>query len=303
MKELSLFSGRANLPLSEAIASTLGHHLGKCSLEDFPDDEIYVRIQEDVQGNDVFLIQPTSKPVAPRLLELMLLADSCRRAGAGRLTAVIPYYGYARQDRRELEGETVAARLVADMLKTRFDQVIAVDLHNAAIEGFLDIPLEHVSAVSLLAQSLRPAMSNDHVVVAPDLGAVKLAQKYADFLGLPVVYAHKTRMSGGKTRVHRIIGEVEGRSPVIVDDMISTGATMISVMGELLKRACSPHMVLAATHGLFVGDALERLSAFPVEKIWVTDTVLPVRANPSSLLRVASVKDLIAEAVRRLHRA
>jgi ribose-phosphate pyrophosphokinase len=270
-------------------------------LEDFPDDEIYVRIQEEIHGDDVFLIQPTSAPVALHLLELMLLADACRRGGAARLTAVIPYYGYARQDRRVLAGETVAARVIADILRTGFDRVIAVDLHTAAIEGFFDIPLEHVSAVPLLAEALRPWVSREHVVVAPDLGAVKLAQRYADLLDLPVVYAHKVRMGGRKTRVHRIIGEVKGRAPLIVDDMISTGATMISTMAELLNRECSPHVTLAASHGLFVEEALERFSSFPVEGIWITDSVVPVKTNSSIPLHVAGIKDLIAEVITRLH--
>ena len=184
MEKLSVFAGRANRPFAEALALTLGTRLGQCSLEDFPDDEVYVRILEDIHGDDVFLIQSTSAPVALHLLELMFLADACRRGGAARLTAVIPYYGYARQDRRALAGETVAARVVVDILRTGFDRVIAVDLHNAAIEGFFDIPLEHVSAVPLLAEALRPSISNQYVVVAPDLGAVKLAQKYADLLDI-----------------------------------------------------------------------------------------------------------------------
>jgi ribose-phosphate pyrophosphokinase len=231
----------------------------------------------------------------------MLLADACRRGGAARLTAVIPYYGYARQDRRVLAGETVAARVIANILRTGFDRVIAVDLHTAAIEGFFDIPLEHVSAVPLLAEALRPSVSREHVVVAPDLGAVKLAQKYADLLDLPVVYAHKVRMSDRKTRVHRIIGEVKGRSPLIVDDMISTGATMISTMAELLNRGCSPRVTLAASHGLFVEEALQRFSSFPVEGIWVTDSVMPVKPHSSIPLHVAGIKDLIAEVILRLH--
>jgi ribose-phosphate pyrophosphokinase len=301
MAKLTLFSGTANLPLAEAVASTLGTALGECSTERFPDDEIRITIHTYIQGHDVFLVQPTCPPVAADFLELMFLADACQRAGAARLTAVIPYYGYARQDRRERPGEAVAARLIADTLCTRFDRVIAVDLHNPAIEGFFDIPVVHLSAVPLLADALRSLSSRDHVVVAPDLGAVKLAQKYADLLGLPVAYAHKVRLNGRKTEVHQIIGEVQGRSPIVVDDMISTGGTMISTVEELLKRGCSPRLTLVASHSLFVEKALERLSAFPIERVLVTDSVPQVRPHPSLSIQIISLKNLLAEAIQRLH--
>jgi ribose-phosphate pyrophosphokinase len=261
-----------------------------------------VRIYKDIRGHDVFLVQPTSPPVAVHFLELMLLADACRRAGAGRLTAVIPYLGYARQDRREEQGETVAARLFADMLQTRIDRLIAVDLHNPTIEGFFNVPVEHLSAVPLLAHALRRSVSEDHIVVAPDLGAVRLAQRYADLLNLPVVYIHKIRVSGRKTRVHRVIGEVQGRSPIVVDDMISTGGTMISTIQELLERGCAPQITLVASHGLFVEKALERFSGFSVKKIFVTDSVSLIKVPASPPIHIASLKDLLAGAIRGLHR-
>jgi ribose-phosphate pyrophosphokinase len=301
MAKWTLFSGTANLPLAEAIASTLSIPLGECSTEHFPDDEIRVTVHTDIQGHDVFLVQPTCPPVAAHFLELMFLADACQRAGASRLTALIPYYGYARQDRRERQGEAVAARLIADTLCTRFDRVVAVDLHNPAIEGFFDIPVVSLSAVPLLADALRSLSSGDHVVVAPDLGAVKVAQKYADLLGLPVAYAHKVRLSGRKTEVHQIVGEVRGRWPIVVDDMMSTGGTMISTMEELLRRGCSPRLTLVASHGLFVENALERLSAFPVESIFVTDSVPQVRTHPALSIQIISLKNVLAQAIDRLH--
>jgi ribose-phosphate pyrophosphokinase len=300
MARWTLFSGTANLPLAQAVASTLGTALGECSIEPFPDDEIRVTVHKDIQGHDVYLVQPTCPPVAAHLLELMFLADACQRAGASRLTAVIPYYGYARQDRRERQGEAVAARLIADALSIRFDRVIAVDLHSPAIEGFFGIPVVHLSAVPLLADSLRSFLSDDQVVTAPDLGAVKVAQKYADLLGLPVAYAHKVRLSGRKTEVRQIIGDVRGRSPIVVDDMISTGGTMISTIEELLKRGCSHRFTLVASHGLFVENALERLSAYPVERVLVTDSVPRPGAPASPSVQIISLKDLIAEAIRRL---
>ena len=197
MMKLHLFSGRANLPLAETIASGLGIDLGECTVENFPDGEYQVRVLEDTKGGDVYVIQPTAPPVADHLLELMLMADACRRAGAARITGVIPYFGYARQDRREAEGEPVGARLMADLLSARLDRVVSVDLHNAAIEGFFSLPLKHVSAVPRLGEALQRFRDEKSVVVAPDLGRrTELVQRYAELLDVPAAYIHKERISG-----------------------------------------------------------------------------------------------------------
>jgi len=297
---LQLFGGRANPPLAEAVASGLGIDLGECSVEIFPDDEYLVEVREDTRGRDVYLIQSSSPPVADHLLELLLMADACRRGGAARVTGIVPYFGYARQDRRVVEGEPVGARLLADLLCVRLDRVVGLDLHNAAIEGFFSIPFEHVSAVNELAKALRILTGEKRVVVAPDLGAAKLAQRYAELIDVPVAYVHKERISGSEVAARRLVGEVTGRSPILVDDMISTGGTMVSAMETVLEAGCRPDIVLAATHGLFVGNALDRLAPFPIREIFVTDSVLRPEKRPLPVHTV-SVGPLLAETVRRLH--
>ncbi len=209
-----LFAGSANRPLAEAVAARLGLGLGRCDLARFPDGELHVIVHDSVRGHDVYLLQPTSPPAEAHLLELLLLADACRRAGAPRLTAVIPYFGYARQDRRASGREPVAARLVADLLRASgLERVVAVDLHTTTLEGVFSLALEHLSAVPLLVEAVRPWVATNGVVVAPDLGAVKLAERYARPLGLPVAVVHKTRLSGEEVTVRRLTGEVQGRVP------------------------------------------------------------------------------------------
>jgi ribose-phosphate pyrophosphokinase len=295
-----LFTGRGNPELATAVAEALGIELGASMVENFPDDELRVEIREEVQGRDVFLLQPTGPPVAAHLLELLLLADGCRKSGAARLTAIIPYYGYARQDRRSRRGEPVAARLLADLLSTRFDRMLLLDLHNPAIESFFPVQVEQLSAVPLLAEALRPAVSTDHILVAPDLGAVKLAQQYADRLQLPLAYIHKDRQSGTEVAVRNVIGEVAGRMPIIVDDMISTGGTIVAAIRILLEKGCRPMVTLAASHALLVGDAINRLAALPVQRLVTTDS-LPQRKQPPFAMEIVSLGELLAATIRRLN--
>lgn len=297
-----IFAGSANLPLAEAIADELDLRLGKRSLQRFPDGELQVEIQESVRGHDVYLIQPTSPPAEGHLWELFFLADACRRAGAARLTAVMPYFGYARQDRRASGRESIPARLVADLIKaSERHRVVAVDLHSAAIESCFSVPLEHLSAVPALRTAVRPWVSANHVIVAPDLGAVKLAERYAAQLHLPVAIVHKTRLSGEDVRVRAITGEVSGRAPVLVDDMISTGGTIAAASQALLAAGCSPEITVVASHALFVGPATERLRALPLRQVIVTDTV-SAPLNLPLPFEAVSVRRLLAEAIERLYR-
>lgn len=299
--DLTLFSGSANLPLAEAIAGKLGVRLGRRGLQRFPDGELHVALEDHVRGHDVYLIQPTSPPVDGHLIELCLLADACRRAGAAHLTAVVPYLGYARQDRRARGGEPVGARVIADLIAAAgVGRVVAVDLHSAALEGFFGIPLEHLTAVPLLADAVRASVGEHAVVVAPDLGAVKLAERYARALDQPVVTVHKVRVSGAEVSVRGVVGEVRGRAPLIVDDMISTGGTIEAAVGSLLAAGCAPEITVVATHALLVGPAIDRLRALPVRRFVITDSV----AVPPDLplpLEVAALGPLLAEAVGALH--
>ena len=300
--ELTIFAGSANLPLAEALAAKLDLPMGKRELHRFPDGEVHVEIQESVRGHDVYLVQPTNFPAERHLLELLLLADATRRAGAARLTAIIPYFGYARQDRRASGREAVAARLVAELLGSGglLGRVVAVDVHTGAIEGFFRIPLEHLSAVPMLVESVGIYVDPDSVVVAPDLGAAKLAERYAKPLGLPVAMVHKRRISGSEVSAWGVTGDVRDRKPIIVDDMISTGGTLEAAIGRLLEEGCEPEITVVASHGLFVGAASERLSAASVRHFVVTDSVRP----PDGLslpLEVISMAPLLAKAVDCLH--
>jgi len=302
MMELTLISGMANLPLAEAIAAQLGLPLGRRVLQRFPDGELHIEIEESVRGHDVYLLQSTSPPADAHLFELLLLADACRRAGAARLTAVIPYFGYARQDRRASGREPVAARLVADLLKTAgLHRVVAVDLHTSAVEGFFPMPIEHVSAIPLLADAIRSDLPANAVIVAPDLGAVKLAERYASLLQMPLAFVQKSRLSGEEVRVDRVVGDVQGRVPVMVDDMISTGGTIVAAFQALQEAgAASAPLIVVASHGLFVGLVLARMRWLPLQRIVVTDSVSS-SLTPEFPLQRQSLRTLVADVIRRLH--
>jgi ribose-phosphate pyrophosphokinase len=300
--DFAVFSGSAHPALAEAVATALGVAQGKREIERFPDGECQVRILQSVRGYDLYLIQPTGPPVEANLLELLLLADACRRAGARRLTAVIPYFGYARQDRRTSGSEPVAARLVADLIEAgRLDRVVSIDLHNASLEGFFSLPLEHLTAVPPLAEALgRLTLAGKGVVVAPDVGAAKLADRYGRLLDMPVAIVHKTRISGREVATRGVTGDVEGRQPLIVDDMISTGGTIEAAAKALAAAGSLPVTAVAVTHGLFVGDAGQRLAALGARRFLMTDSVAPP-AGLSLPVEVVSVAPLLARAIQHLH--
>lgn len=300
--DLKLFAGSANPRLAEAVARGLGTPLGACAHERFPDGELQLEIKESVRGDDVYLIQPTCPPVADHLLELLLLADACRRAGAGVLTAVVPYYGYARQDRRAKGREPIGARLIADLVEASgIKRIILVDLHTPAAEAFFSLPVEHLSAVHLLATTVRPSISTDAIVVAPDLGAVRLAEAYAGLLGLPQATVHKIRQGPEAVQAREIVGDVRDRAPLIVDDMISTGHTIAVAVRALLAAGCKPDVTVVVTHGLFVGPIERVLRDLPIGRVVTTDSV-PPRVDLPLPIEVATVAPLLVEAIRRLHR-
>jgi ribose-phosphate pyrophosphokinase len=294
-----LFTGSANRPLGERLSQELGVRLGQCALERFPDGEVHVEVQEEVRERNVWLLQSTEAPVGENLLELLLLADACWRAGARRMTAVVPYFGYARQDRRTRPGEALGGRLLAELVsRARFERLVAVDLHNPALEGCFGMPLEHVSAVPALVEALRP-YAQGAVVVSPDLGAVKRAETYARLLGVPMAVVHKSRQSGAEVSVQGLVGEVKGLRPIVVDDLISTGGTVAAAAAALVAAGCEPEVTVAATHALMVGPAVERLKAVPVVRLISTDSVMPPQGLPFEH-QVVSLAPLLAEALRRL---
>jgi ribose-phosphate pyrophosphokinase len=261
---------------------------------------MHIEVRTSVRGCDVYLLQAIGPPAEEHLLQLLLLADACRRAGAARLTAVVPYLAYARQDRRATGREPVGARLVGDLLAAcGLRRVVAVDLHSTALEGVFGIPLEHLTAVPAIAAALRPHLLPEGVIVAPDLGATKLAERYARLLGLPVALVHKRRVSGEQVTVRAVTGEVRGLAPLLVDDMITTGGTVEAAVGALLQAGCRPEVTLAASHGLFVGTAAQRLGALPVRRLLTTDSVAaPAGAPPHERVGLAP---LLADVISRLH--
>jgi ribose-phosphate pyrophosphokinase len=296
---MTVIAGSANGPLATSIAHELGVELCRRTTKRFADGELRVQVEQSVRGHDVYIVEPTSHLVDEYAMELLFLADACRRAGAARLTAVVPYFGYARQDRRASGREAVGAAVVASLIEAAgFSRIVAVDLHAPEIEGFFRIPLEHLSATRLLAEAVRT--TNDAVIVAPDLGAVKLAERYQAVLGLPVVVLHKARITGSDVSLRSIIGDVKDRTPIIVDDMITTGGTIEAAVKGLLGAGCRPNVSVLAAHAVFVGPAVARLQALPIQQLIGTNSVEP-RELPIHF-QVVNLAPLIAETIRRLHR-
>ncbi len=295
-----VIAGSAHPLLAEAIAGELETELAPCLVQRFPDGEQEVEIQACVRDRAVVVVQPLGPPVGENLLELLLLADACHRAGAGSVTAVTPYVGYARHDRVAREGQPLGARVLAEALGTgRLSQVIAVDLHSPVVAACMPAPVAHLSAVPAMVEALRPHAHQDSVVVAPDLGAVKLAEAYARPLGLPLVMVHKLRTSATEVAVQGVVGSVRGKRPLVVDDMISTGATVEAAVEALLAQGCRDDVTVAVTHGLFAGRAAERLSRPDLARTLVADGLPPPPRAPEHL-EVVRLAPLLAEAVRRL---
>ena len=299
MDNFILFSGTANPGLAKAIAQELDVPLGASVTEQFPDGELVVRLLESVRQKAVFIVQSTSPPVNDRLVELMAFADACRRAAAERITAIVPYFGYARADKRHGRREPITASMVAEVLEAvGIDRVVTLDLHAPQIEGFFRIPVDSLTAVPTLGEALRDRLPQDVVVVSPDTGRVEMATQYAQRLGSSVIVLHKQRKSGTETEVTRIVGDVRDRACLIVDDMISTGGTLARSIEALLSAGARPDITIAATHGLFVAGARAKLSHESVRAIFVTDTVATQETDWPQL-QVVSIAPLIAKAIQR----
>jgi ribose-phosphate pyrophosphokinase len=299
MKPFSLFAGTANPKLAKAIASQLKVPLGQCTVERFPDGEMSVRLNEPVREKGVFIVQPISPPVNEHLVELLLFADACRRAAARTITALVPYLGYARSDKRHGRREAIGASMVAGLLQSvGITHLVTVDVHSPQIEGFFHAPVDSLTAVPALCSALEGHLPEHVVVVAPDAGAMHLASEYAHRLQTSVIVLHKRRQSGTSTRVTHLVGDVRDRPCLIVDDMISTGGTIAESIEVLLDAGAYPSITVAATHGLFVKDAREMMAHESLQNIFVTDTIAPsIRDWPQ--LKVVSIAPLIAGALRR----
>lgn len=296
---LRILSGRSGRHLACALGDHLGLEPAPCTVERFPDGEVRPRVGS-LRGDDVFVLSPTGPPVHENLMELLLLLDACRRAGAARITAVVPYFGYARQDRRSHDGEAVGARAVADVLTAAGAQrLIVIDPHTPSVESMFAIPVEMLTAVPVLISALAGTVPDEAVVVAPDLGAVRLSEHVAGALGRPIAVVRKTRLSGTAVQATELTGDVTGRPLLIVDDMVSTGATIEAAVRAALSHGAQPDVTVAAVHALLVGDACARLAHLQVRRMVTTDTV-PAENPPPSWVEVHSVAPLLAEALIRL---
>ncbi len=299
MTDLRIISGSANRGLASAVANYLGVESDGCTLERYPDGELRPII-ENICGADIYVIQPTAPPVNDHLVELLLLLDACRRARAARVTAVIPYFGYARQDRRTAAGQALGVTVAADAIAgAGADRLVVVDPHTPTLEAQCRIPVETLSAVDTLSGELATGLPRGMAVVAPDLGAAKLADRYASALHAPVVLVRKQRESGSAVSALDIAGDVSGRSAVIVDDMITTGATVEAAVGLLRTHGAAPDIVVAATHGLLVHAAVSRLRDLGLRRVLVTDTVAVKTAG--DLIQVCSIAPTLAAAIAGLH--
>jgi ribose-phosphate pyrophosphokinase len=299
MDVFTILAGTANPGLAAAIARELGVRLGGADIARFPDGEVAVQLLEPVRRKEVFIIQPTAPPVDEHLVELLAIVDACRRAAAAHIIAVVPYFGYARMDKRHRSREPITASMVATMFQAvGVDQVITVDLHAPQIEGFFQIPVDCLSAVPALATALRGHLPPNAVVVSPDAGRVRMAGEYAHVLGLPVAVLHKRRESGATTRVTHLVGEVADRPCLIIDDMISTGGTIAEGLATLLEAGARPEIVVAATHGLLLEGVRDRLEHPSIRAVFVTDSVaVPITRWPQ--LHVVSIAPLLAQAIGR----
>lgn len=300
--DIKIFSGLANYPLADEIADLLGTGLGDVSIEDAPDTETLVKVNESVRGCDVYVVQPTSAPVNDNLMQLLLIVDALRRASAKRITAVIPYFGYSRQERMAHGREPISAKVVADMLQAvGVNRIILTDIHAPAMQGFFNIPMETLSAVPLIIDYLKQQDLTDSVIVAPDVGRAKLAEQFAERLGVPLALIHKARESATTSRIVGMIGDLKGKSPIIIDDIITTGGTIVETAHAVINAGANPRLCLAAVHGLLAGSAPDRLSHDFIEEVILTDTVHIPADKHTANMTILTVAQLFAEAIHRVH--
>jgi ribose-phosphate pyrophosphokinase len=297
--DLKLFSGTANPKLAYEIAKVLGVRLGDAIVGRFPDGEIKVQLGESVRGNDVYIIQPTCPPVNDNLMELLTLVDAVRRSSASRINAVIPYFGYARQDKQVAGREPITAKLVSTLLEAAgVERVITIDLHSRQLQGFFDIPLDMLSALRTIANHLRSGGLEDSVIVSPDTGRSEEARRLTELLGLPLAFMYKRRTSERDTQVTAVIGDVVGKRVILVDDVISTGGTLRRAVEALIEAGARPDVRIAATHAVLAGDAREKLAHPAIKELIVTDTI-PLGLEDR--YTVLSVAPLLASAIAHVN--
>jgi ribose-phosphate pyrophosphokinase len=299
---MKLFTGSAHPGLAQEIGEVLGLPLGQARLRRFPDSEVSFQIDENIRGTDVFIVQPTSNPVDQHLMEMMVMIDAFRRSSAARITAVVPYYGYARQDRKDRPRVPISAKLVANLLSVAgTNRVLTMDLHKAQIQGFFDIPVDHLFAAPVIVEYLARQRFQNLTIVAPDVGGAERARAYAKRLDAELAVVDKRRSEDGTAEVMNVIGRVKGRTCVLQDDMIDTAGTIVKASAAL-KAAGAERVVACAVHGVLSGSALERIEQAPLDQLIVTNTIpLPKGPDQSTKIVVLSVARLLGQAIRNIH--
>lgn len=300
---LKIFSGSSNPNLTAAVCKYLKIPAGRVSLSKFPDGEKIIKLEDDVRGRDCFVIQSICEPIDENLVELLIFIDCLRRASARRTTAVIPYFGYARQDRKDEGRVPITAKLVANLITTAgANRILSIDLHAPQLQGFFDIPVDHLTGELVLNKYFRDKKIDNLTVVSPDVGNMKIAAKYALHLGGRLAIVHKKRIGGGEVEANEIIGDVKDRNVLMCDDIIATAGTICSA-AKLVKQRGAGKVYVGATHGVLAGPALKRLADAPIDEIIVTDTIPleeKIRQLPS--IKVLSVSAMLGEAIRRIHK-
>ncbi|NLK51972.1 MAG: ribose-phosphate pyrophosphokinase [Syntrophomonadaceae bacterium] len=300
-KRLKLFTGNANIGLAEEIADYLGLHIAAAKVERFADGEISVAIDESVRGVDVFIIQPTCPPVNEHIMELLIMMDAVSRASSARINAVIPYYGYGRQDRKTRARDPITAKLVANLVTvTGAARVVTMDMHAGQIQGFYDIPVDHLPGVPILAEYFRKKNLEDVVVVSPDVGGVTRARDLAERIGAPIAIIDKRRPEPNVAKVMHLIGEVKNKTVIMIDDLIDTAGT-ITLGAQVMMDRGAKEVYACATHALFSGPAVERLDKAPIKEVVITNTIPLPKEKELDKIRVLSVAPLLGEAIIRIH--
>lgn len=299
---LKVFGGSSSQDLVRAMCEYLGEPLGSVKIERFPDGEKIIKLVDDVRGRDCFVVQSTCEPVDENLMELLIFLDCLRRASAARITAVVPYFGYARQDRKDEGRVPITAKLTANLMTTAgADRVISIDLHAAQLQGFFDIPVDHLTAGPVFMKYYKDCGIKDLTVVAPDAGNMKIASWYASGLGGELAIIHKRRINGQEVKATEIIGDVKGRNILMCDDIISTAGTICEA-ARLVKERGAKNVFIGATHGVLAGKAIERIKKAPFNEVAVTNTIpLNDRAKALNIIKVLSVSELLGEAIKRIH--
>ena len=302
MDKLKIFTGNSNKELSEKIANYLGKKLGDVTVSNFCDGETLVKINENIRGHDVFLVQSTCAPVNQSIMELLVMIDAFKRASARRITVVIPYYGYARQDRKDQPRVPITAKLVSNLyVSAGVDRVLTMDLHADQIQGFFDIPLDNLYAAKVLADYFKDFDKENLVVVSPDVGGIKVARAFAKRLDVDFALVDKARLDSKDVEVLNIIGDVEGKNVILVDDMISTAGS-IAEAARVLKEKGANDICAAVTHGILSGPAIERINNSCLKEVIITDTIPLTNDRKSDKIKVLSVANLLAEAIKRIHK-